>query len=116
MMIGTFKKDRDGYAGRIFMPGWRSLSVNINPVKTPPAGGPDFVVTALEDRRSAIEFGVAWKKTSAKGKAYLSVKLDSPTLPQPINGALLEQLNATFTLVWNRSAHKDTEASDTAAA
>jgi uncharacterized protein (DUF736 family) len=116
MMIGTFKKDRDGYAGRIFMPGWRSLPVNITPAAAPSAGGPDFVVTTLEDRRSEIEFGAAWKKTSAKGKPYLSVKLDSPTLPQPINGALLEQLNATFTLVWNRSAHKDMEGSDSAAA
>jgi uncharacterized protein (DUF736 family) len=38
------------------------------------------------------------------GKAYLSVKLDSPTLPGPVNCALIEQEreDGEFALVWSR--------------
>ena len=39
-----------------------------------------------------IEVGAAWKKTARDtGKTYLSVRLDSPFLPAPANGALIEQ-------------------------
>lgn len=43
-----------------------------------------------------------WKKTSKKGKPYLSVKLDGPTLAAPINCALTEQTDGSYGLIWNR--------------
>lgn len=50
------------------------------------------------------ELGVAWKKTSGKGNAYLSVKLAAPHLLRPANCALLKQDDGTHVLVWKRNA------------
>jgi uncharacterized protein (DUF736 family) len=36
-----------------------------------------------------VELGAAWKKCS-EGRDYLSVKLDNPSLVQPLNWALVE--------------------------
>jgi uncharacterized protein (DUF736 family) len=49
--------------------------------------------------------GVAWKKTSAKGNDYLSVKLDGPFLPAPINCALVKQTDG-YALIWDREKPK----------
>ena len=56
-----------------------------------------------------VELGAAWKRTSGKGTAYLSVKLDTPFGAGPINCALIEpeHEDGEFILVWNR---KKTEA------
>jgi uncharacterized protein (DUF736 family) len=42
----------------------------------------------FEDESAPYEIGAAWKKTSKTGKPFLSVKLEGPTLVQPINCAL----------------------------
>ena len=53
-----------------------------------------------------IEVGAAWKKTAKEtGNAYLSVKLDAPFLPAPVNGALIEQ-EGSYLLVWSRDQRK----------
>jgi uncharacterized protein (DUF736 family) len=50
-----------------------------------------------------VEFGAAWKKTSAEGDEYLSVKLDHPSLPAPIYATLVESDEAgTHNLIWSR--------------
>ena len=64
--------------------------------------GADYQVTL-----DGIEVGAAWKKTGREsGKAYLSVKLDSPFLPAPVNCALMPQDDGSHILVWNREAKK----------
>jgi uncharacterized protein (DUF736 family) len=50
-----------------------------------------------------VELGAAWKKRSEEGRDYLSVKLDDPSLAQPINCALVESSDSEgFILVWSR--------------
>jgi uncharacterized protein (DUF736 family) len=44
-----------------------------------------------------------------KGKPYLSVKLDGPTLSAPIHCALIEQQNGSYGLIWNRDSRKEEE-------
>lgn len=39
----------------------------------------------------------------------LSVRLDGPALPPPINYALTKQADGSHALVWNRDARKDDE-------
>ena len=78
-----------------------------SPVSAKQGNGPDFVVfgAPCEDE-PASELGAAWTKTSKAGKAYLSVKLDSPVLTTPINGALTRQQDGSYALVWNRKEVK----------
>jgi hypothetical protein len=58
-----------------------------------------FVSSGLD----GIEVGAEWKKTAREsGNADLSVKLDSPFLPKPVNCALMPQDDGSHILVWSR--------------
>ena len=121
MLIGKFTKDADGYTGRIFNREWSGLAISIVPVPIKAGGGPDFLVLGssedLADQGAVeLELGAAWQKTSSKGRAYLSVKLDGPTLPNPVHCALIEQQDGSFGLVWNRAKPKAEDHEETAAA
>jgi uncharacterized protein (DUF736 family) len=99
MIIGTFRyiAEDDVYVGRIGTPAGR-MSVTFNAQKS----GPDYRI-AIHD--ADAELGAAWKRTSRERKPYLSVKLDSPFLPQPINCALIER-DGDHVLVWTRTRHE----------
>ena len=78
MIIGKFQQEDGVYVGSI--PTFTaSPAVRIVPTELT---GIDYTVTIAG---VGIDLGVAWKKTSAKGNEYLSVKLDSPFLPAAIN-------------------------------
>ena len=132
MKIGTFTKDGDGYTGSICTAGLSIAEVTFGPSPVKQGSGPDFVVLADDDARSkrptnlkprefrliafAFELGAAWAKTSKKGKPYLSVKLDSPVFVAPINCALIEQIDGSHALVWNRDTRREDEQADEQAA
>jgi uncharacterized protein (DUF736 family) len=113
MMIGKFTQQGDGYTGSIYAIGYGGQSVVFGPVPAKLGNGPDFVVLASFYEDGEFEIGAAWAKTSKAGKAYLSVKLDGPTLAQPINCALTKQQDGSHGLVWNR---KDAKADEQPAA
>ena len=72
---------------------------------------PDFAAHGgRSEEEGTFELGAAWRKTSKKGKAYLSVKLDSPALGGPINCALTQQQDGSHALVWNRKEAEVDEA------
>ena len=98
-VIGTFKADKDGYAGTI-----RTLSINakVRIVANDQKSGssaPDFRVFAGQ-----TEVGAAWRKTSREKEAsYLRVRLDDPSFPEPIHAALMEQTeDGVLRLLWRR--------------
>jgi uncharacterized protein (DUF736 family) len=98
-VIGTFKADKDGYAGTI-----RTLSINakVRIVANDRKGtgsSPDFRVFAGQ-----MEVGAAWRKTAREKEAsYLSVRLDDPVFPEPIHAALMEQTeDGVLRLLWRR--------------
>jgi uncharacterized protein (DUF736 family) len=101
MMIGKFTQNADAYTGSINAMGLSLPAVTFSPMPVKQGNGPDFVVIGATIG-AEFEIGAAWKKTSKKGKAYLSVKLDGPTLAAPINCALTTQLDGSLALVWNR--------------
>jgi uncharacterized protein (DUF736 family) len=111
MIIGNFTEQEQGYAGVITTAGLRVTGVQFRPVPVKQGSGPDFVVfgTCDGDDFDDFELGAAWTKTSKKGKTYLSVKLDSPALAEPINCALIAQANGSHVLVWQR---KDVDADE----
>jgi len=97
MIIGNFTTQDDGYTGTL-----TTLTHCGTLVFEPKAKGADYQITL-----DGIEIGAAWKKTGREsGKAYLSVKLDSPFLPAPVNCALMAQDNGTHILVWSRDERK----------
>jgi uncharacterized protein (DUF736 family) len=113
MVIGKFTQQGDVYTGRLYSIGFACEYVTFSPVPAKLGKGPDFVVLGVpfEQDESEFELGAAWAKTSKAGKAYLSVKLDGPSLVQPIHCALTKQQDGSHALVWNREARKDDEQS-----
>ena len=96
MIIGKFTKQKsgDGYTGGIFAFGTVCQPVEFIPQQS----GADFIVIESGE----FELGAAWRRTSKEGKPYLSVKLDGPTLPAPVNCALIKQKDGSYSLVWTR--------------
>jgi len=110
MIIGNFTQDEQGYTGVITTAGLSIPEVEFRPVPAKQGNGPDYVVFGTYDSQD-FELGAAWTKISKKGKTYLSVKLDSPASPEPINCALVARANGSHALVWQR---KDAEADEPA--
>ena len=103
-VIGTFKPDKDGYAGTI-----RTLALNAkvrfvaNDQKTSPSA-PDFRVLA-----GLAEIGAAWRNTAEDQSSFLSVKLDDPSLQSPIRAALIERSDdGILRLLWRREKREAT--------
>jgi uncharacterized protein (DUF736 family) len=111
MIIGNFTDHGDQvFAGRIYGIGI-SIPFAVFRPTTKSGNGPDYVVFGgTSEDEGNFELGAAWRKTSKKGKAYLSVKLDSPALVAAINCALTEQPNGSHALVWNRREEADEQA------
>jgi uncharacterized protein (DUF736 family) len=119
MMIGKFKPEGDGYTGQLDALGLTVSCMTFCPVKDKQGGGPDFIIYGYGDHPedpfdpeantgvNTYEVGAAWKKTSRRGRPYLSVKLDGPTLAAAIQCALTEQTDGSYHLIWRR---KDDEA------
>jgi uncharacterized protein (DUF736 family) len=97
MIIGNFKTTDDGYHGTIKTPAF-TTEAEFVPADKHSDKSPDYRVT-----NGDTEIGVAWKETSEAGNAYLSVRLDGPTLPSSVSCALVKTgIEHSFTLVWER--------------
>jgi uncharacterized protein (DUF736 family) len=100
--IGTFVKALDGnLTGTI-----KTLRLNTKakfvPLDAGDNGGPDFRIFA-----GNVEIGAAWKKVSQQARAYISVKLDDPSLPAPIYASLHEDdVAGEFSMIWTRPQAK----------
>jgi uncharacterized protein (DUF736 family) len=114
MRIGNFTQQDESYIGRIRTAGLAVAEVTFSPVPGKIGNGPDYVVLGAGNDGEQFELGAAWAKTSKKGRAYLSVKLDGPTWTQPINCALTQQPDGSHALVWNRADVKADEQADAA--
>jgi uncharacterized protein (DUF736 family) len=54
-----------------------------------------------------VEFGAAWKRTGEGGREFLSIMLDDPSLPSPLNAVMFVADNGEGTrLVWQRPPKK----------
>jgi uncharacterized protein (DUF736 family) len=97
--IGTFQDAGNGvFRGEVKTATLRFFA-NIVPVERQLEGGPTHTVI-VDGTRAQI--GSAWKKTAqTSGKDYLSMTLDDPSFPGPIQCKLLEG-EGQFDLVWER--------------
>ena len=100
MIIGKFQNDKnDRIVGELdaLLAGQRKLSFEPN------TKGADYTVLT----ETGCEAGAGWKKTSKDGKAYVSVRMDSPFLSLPLNAALFPAKEAgRHILVWDRPDRK----------
>ena len=96
--IGTFTKQEDGFNGTL-----RTLALNVKLKIVPIAKdsnkekSPDYRVLA-----GAMEIGAAWKRQTAAKRDYLSVKLDDPSFPTPVNARLIDAEDGSANLYWTR--------------
>jgi uncharacterized protein (DUF736 family) len=97
MIIGHFQNAEHGrIVGQLdAMPAGR-LKLTFEPNSK----GADYTVVT----ETGCEAGAAWKKTSREaGKAYISVRFDSPFLPTSLNAAMFPAKEAGHhILVWER--------------
>jgi len=95
--IGTFSKAEDGsFHGAI-----RTLTLNvkvveIRPVERTADKAPDHRVLAGQ-----TEVGAAWTVTRPDKPPCLSIRIDDPSLPVPLN-AILVEANDAYELRWSR--------------
>ena len=103
-VIGAFLPEKDGYAGSITTLTFNAKISLIPNARRQGRNAPDFLVMA-----GGIEVGAAWRRSNqSSARAFLRVKLDDPTLPAPIWGALLEPgEDGVARLVWGRDRADD---------
>ena len=94
--IGTFIKTATGYRGTL-----KSLTLNskVTLVENTRKSGddsPDYWLYAGQ-----AEIGAGWKRQSQQGRDYVSVRLDDPSFPAPVNANLTEVDNEVR-LIWSR--------------
>ena len=98
-MIGKFQQTEDGYSGSIHTLNIQEDAVTLTPIPASADGRkkPDYSVAMR-----GAQVGAAWKSRSKAGKDYLRLKIDDPTLAQPIFANLVGK-DADFSLFWGRS-------------
>ena len=99
-IIGTFKREGTGFTGLI-----RTLTftayVSIEPVAEKRGEkSPDYRVYVQSSGPG--EIGAAWKR-NRDGTDYLSVRIDDPFLPAPLDCRLTKnRVDEYYSLVWER--------------
>jgi uncharacterized protein (DUF736 family) len=96
MEMGRFQKQGEN----LFTGSIETLGIQLNPVRLKRLDkGADYAVHGPDDG----ELGAAWRKSGEWG-AYLSVRLDCPTLPAPIRATmkLTPTEDGWYVLRWSR--------------
>jgi uncharacterized protein (DUF736 family) len=107
MIIGNFtcNEARDTYTGELSTLTVTARKVVFRSIEAKGDKAPSHRIVS-PSKAGDVELGAAWKKRSEEGRYYLSVKLDDPSLAQPINCALVESGDKpdAFILVWWRQS------------
>jgi uncharacterized protein (DUF736 family) len=105
MIIGNFRYDaeHDSYAGDIATLTLQRSQVVLRPNDKSGDKEPDYRI--MQERLDGtVEFGAAWKRTGERGRAFLSIMLDDPALPSPLNAVMFTADDGEGTrLVWQRA-------------
>lgn len=119
-IIGLLKEvtlnGRTAYEGHIRTLDYQlSIKLIENPYKTGD-NMPDYKVFAKGHSGQEIEIGSAWKNKSSvkmigdEKIEYLSISIDDPSMPQPLNvAAFPSNESGTWNVVWSRTKVKKSE-------
>jgi uncharacterized protein (DUF736 family) len=108
MIIGnfTYTLKNDSYAGTVRTVTLPEAKYEFRPVAEPTEKGPSHRVF-VKGSANATEVGAAWKRKSAQGREFLSVRLDDPALPRALYAALIpSEDGASAALIWSREKRK----------
>ena len=108
MNIGSIKPNDDGvYIGRIATMNFVA-TVALQAVQSNNERAPAYDVMGLSvDRRSWVKIGALWQfNSNSTGEAFLSGRVDDPSLDKPISIALFEQDDGSFNIAWQREQRK----------
>tara|TARA_B100000780_G_scaffold262761_1_gene216159 strand:- start:859 stop:1227 length:369 start_codon:yes stop_codon:yes gene_type:complete len=76
-----------------------------NPNKTN-KDAPDFIISALCFNGGDIQIGAAWRKTKDKIGAppvhFISLSMDDPSFPNPLNVAAFKADDGRYEITWRR--------------
>ena len=102
-LIGTFTTTSDGFTGHI-----KTLlldaELTISPLTRPiSANPPDFIITLGKSGAGPL-VGSARKKQTERGNDFISIRIDDPSLANPICCGLFpaEQSIDRYNLYWSR--------------
>lgn len=108
MIIGNFRYDaeHDTYAGDITTLTLQRGNVVLRPNDKSSDKEPDYRI--MQEREDGtVEFGAAWKRQGERGREFLSIMLDDPALPSPLNAVMFVADDGEGTrLVWQRPPKK----------
>ena len=94
--IGSFTRQDNDFYGTL-----RTLSLNVKckivPIAKDGGNGPDYRVLA-----GTTEIGAAWQRQSKANRDYLSVRIDDPLLPAPLDARLIDSEDGSMSLYWSR--------------
>ena len=110
MNIGNIKPNDQGiYIGRVQTMAFVA-TIALQAVNSNNERAPAYDVMALAaDRRSWVKVGALWQYNSSEtGEAFLSGRLDDPSLEKPIDVAMFEQEDGSFNVAWRRPQRKRT--------
>jgi uncharacterized protein (DUF736 family) len=108
MIVGNFSydSDHDTYSGEITTLTLQRSNVIFRPTGNTGEREPDYRIVQEHDG-ALVEFGAAWKRSSERGRDFLSVMLDDPALSASLYAALFfSERDNTATLVWQRQTKK----------
>jgi len=102
--IGTFKRDEFGFTGLIHTLTLEAF-VAIEPTEKRGDKSPDYRVYVKSSGPG--EIGAAWKR-NRDGQEYLSVRIDDPTFPAPLDCRLVRNGSGEeYALIWDRQRARD---------
>ena len=114
--IGSLLPEKEGFKGKL-----RTLSHKLRLELIPNEekrgeGSPDFVVYA-DEGGDMVEIGAAWQRQvqahgANKGRRFLSITLDDPSFPAPLNVAAFapDEGGLPWLITWNRPRQQGREA------
>ena len=96
--IGTFTANSKGEIAGVIKTLTLNAKATLRPIDKESEKAPDYRLAV-----GSVECGAGWKKTSRENRDYISVKLDDPAFPAPIDATLSETETAgEYALIWSR--------------
>lgn len=96
--IGTFTRDDAGNLNGAIRTLTLNVKATVRRVERDNEKAPEYRVFA-----GAVEIGAGWSRTAREtGAEYLSLKLDDPSLPNPIYAQLVQGDEGEHKLIWSR--------------
>lgn len=103
MIIGTFRRQDDGHAGRIRTLAF-DVEINIARAQISETENAPTWRVYLGDAEAGIEIGAGWTRCGSR-RIYLALQIDDPLFAAPISANLFDsrQLDGPHLLFWSRA-------------